>query len=375
MRVRRLAVFALSAALLLAFPAASEDRGQRFLELMGHMPAEIWANRSPLVPEFLDYEAASHIVEQLGAAHPGKVKPDAQRIVSGPFPSDTPIDADWDRTVGFGRDDILATALARDGVDSRMALLLTPDGMAGVAPALLATGYTQSDDRGFPAFWRTAEDNGIDMTLRNRDDPFAASLPKSSRIALKGDVLLYASNWPKLDSMATAEGSNPVLKAFALALNMPDWGSGQVVQALIFSDPMAFSPGFRLAEGLTPVATPAGEVPYWSNMMVADLSDGASDLTLLVLLYTSRSDAESAARALETGLPDVAPPSFGNKTLGEVAGVGSAMVAGDGPFLAIYALQSEPDIRSSAFPSNRGYRVLSQASFMREIYMLGPTVP
>jgi hypothetical protein len=375
MRYHHLPALAVSVALGLTLPAWAEDRSQRFLDLMSNLPQEIWANRSRSMPEFMDYGVAAQVTEVLVAAHPGKVNADARRITSGPFPSDTPEVADWSLTVGFGRDDILASVLTREGADSRLALLLTSDVMAGIAPALLATGYAQSEDRGYPAFWRTEEDNAFDLTLRNPDDPFASSVPLASRIALKGDVLLHASNWPGLDSLANAKGASPALQALASALDLPDWGERQVVQAIIFSDPSSFSPGFRLAEGLTPVEPPPGEVPYWSNLMLADLSDGTSDLTLIVLLYTSRSDAEAAAKAMETGLPAAAFQSFGDKTLGELAGTGTAIVAGDGPYLAIYALQTEPELRSAAFPRNRGYHILLTAAFTRELYLLGPAAP
>lgn len=369
-----LPALAFSLAFGVALPAASDGRGEIFLDLMSNLPQELWANRSRATPEFFDFEAAARVVDRLETTFPDKVGADAQRILGGPFPLAS-FDADWSQTVGFAQGDLHAAVAVRDKDELLTALLLNAKVMDRVGPALLANGYTQSGDRGFPAFWRIAEDFAFDMALRDRNDPFAADLPISSRIALKGDVLLHARGWKGLDSLVGDHAPSPVLDSFTSALNMPDWGERQVVQAMIFSDPMSFSPGFRLAEGLTPVETPPGAVPYWSNMMVADLSDGASDLTLLMLLYTAKSDAEAAAKALEAGFQAAALPSYDNKTLGEVLGAGTAVIAGDGPFVVIYAVQTEPDIRSETFLSNRGYRILSRAASMRELYLLGPAMP
>jgi hypothetical protein len=367
-------VLAISIAFGLALPAASEERGQRFVDLMGNLPQELWANRSRSTPEFFDFEAAAKVVDRLRTTHPDKVKAGARRILTDLFPNASS-DADWSLTVGFARGDLHAAVAVQEEGDRRTVLLLAPDVMAGVAPTLLANGYAQSDDRGFPAFWRTDGDNKIDMKLRNRDDPFAFPVPLSSRIALSGDLLLHSRNWPGLEALVADKAQSPVLGALASALDMPDWGERQVVQAILFSDPMEFAQGIRLGDGLNADAPPPGEVPYWSNLMLADLSDGASDLTLVVLLYTARSDAEAAAKAMQDGLPAAAPPSLKGKTLGEVIGAGRAMVAGEGPYLAIYATETEPDLEIVAFPRNRGYNVLLGAAFMRELYPLGPIAP
>jgi hypothetical protein len=370
-RSHHLPILALSVLLGFALPAASQERGQRFLDLMSNLLPELWTNRSQAIPEFFDFEVAAGVVESLAGAHPGKVDPGAKRILGGPFVM-TSLDPDWGQTVGFTQGDLRAAVTVQVKQEILSVLLLNTEVMNKVGPALLANGYTQSGDRGFPAFWRLADDFAFDMELRNSDDPFAADVPISSRIALEGDVLLHAHGWPGLESLVADHDQSPVLDSFASALNMPDWGERQLVQAIVFSDPVSFSPGFRIADGLTPVETPSGAVPYWSNMMLADLSDGASDLTLLVLLYAAKSDAESAAGALEAGFQAAALPSYDNKTLGEVVGAGTATVLGEGPYLAIYAVQTEPDIRSETFLSNRGYRILSRAASMRELYLLGP---
>jgi hypothetical protein len=375
MPVLRIVLTALCLVLsLLPGPVAAEERGERFLDLMSNLPQDVWSNRSRSIPEFFDFEAAATVVGVLATSHPGKVRADAQRVITGPFPN-APSNGDWSLTVGFARSDLRAAVAVQDEEDRRTVLFIKPDVVAAVAPALLAHGYVQSDDRGFPAFWRIADDFGFDMAFRNRDDPFAAGVPLSSRIALEGDMLLHARGWPGLQSMIAAKGPNTVLAAFASALNMPDWGDRAIVQTVIFSDPMLFAPGIRLGDGLNPVPPPPGEVPYWSNMMLADLSDGTSDLTLVVLLYIARSDAEAAAKAMQDGLASAILPSFGDKALAEVAGVGQAMVAGEGPYLAIYTIETDPDIRSDFFPSNRGYSVLLNAAFMRELYLLGPAMP
>ena len=111
------------------------------------------------------------------------------------------------------------------------------------------------------------------------------------------------------------------------------------------------------------------------NLLLADLSDGQSDLTLVVLLYAAKSDAKAAAQALEAGWDTAALASAGGRTLGDLAGSGTARVAGEGPFLAIYAVETKPEITAPDMLRNRGYHVLMTATYRRELFLLGPAMP
>lgn len=355
-------------------PAAAEEHGKPFLELMSSLPDSAFSNRADGTAEFVNYEAAARVADILATAQPGAVGGDARRIQGGPF-ANAPPGANWAGTVGFGPEDLRAAVLLRAPPDDRMALLLAPDAVAGVGPALLANGYAASEDKGFPAFWRGDKDLALDLAARNPDDPFAFDMPVSSRIAMRGDFLLQAASWPGLQSMVGNGEPGPVVTALAQAVNLPDWGSRELVQAMVFSDPMLFAPGIKLDKDLMPTQAPPGTLPYWSNLLLADLSDGQGDLTLVVLLYVAKSDAEAAAQVLEAGWDTAVLASAGGRTLGELAGTGTARVVGDGPFLAIYAVETEPEIKAPDMLRNRGYHVLMTAAYRRELSLLGPVWP
>lgn len=357
-----------------ASPARAEDRSQRFVEMMSRLPPAVLDGQSPLVPEFVDHEAARWVVGRLAAAQPDAVAPGAREVLVGPF-AEAPPGADWTRTVGFGPQDLLAAALLRDPPDDRMALRLAPGAAARVAPALLAHGYASGDAQGFPAFWRGEVDFAIDLAASDPDDPFAVPLPKSSRIALDGDLLMQAASWPGLQSLHATTATSPVLTALATALDLPDWKDRRLVQAVVFTDPMLFASGVALDDNLAPAAPPRGALPYWSALLLADLGDGDSDLTLIAALYSARSDAEAAAQALDAGLGAAGQASFDGKTLAEIAGPGSARVVGDGPFLAVYALETRPEVMTPDLLRNRGFHVLLTAAYRRDLALLGPALP
>jgi hypothetical protein len=142
----------------------------------------------------------------------------------------------------------------------------------------------------------------------------------------------------------------------------------------VFSDPSDFAQPVRVIDAEKRlVAYPLG-VPYWSNLMMADLSDGANDLSLIVLIYTARSDAEVAAATMQDALPTLGMLSYGGetKTLGGLIGTGRSLVMGDGPFAAVYAVETAPEIVSPRQVENRGYTVLMQAAVTRDLTILGP---
>lgn len=345
-------------------PAAAEERSARFVQLMRYLPDGMIANRSAQTPEFVDYEAARAIIDALVATGGGEVLPDAQRTRSGPF-ADAPQHSDWTPKVGFSRTDLRAGVLSNDPEARARIVLLRPEVMAQVGPALLANGYAQEEGKGFPAFWRIRDDLGFDRALRDEADPFTYPLPVSSRIALDGEILMQSNTWPMLEAMFATSETDPTVSTFGRVLDLPDWGDRRLVHATIFSDPMIFAPGMRIGKDMTPALSPPGGVPYWSNLMLVDLASAESDLTLVVLLYISRSDAEAAAASMAAGLGSLVLPSFGDKSITELTGPGRTLVTGDGPFAAVYAVETATRISTPSIVGNRGYGVLMNAAFSR----------
>ncbi len=360
--------------LAVALPAAAEDRSARFVQLMSYMPDAVIANRSPQVPEFVDYEAAADVIAAMLASGTGEVTAEARRSLSGPL-AKAPQGQDWTPKVGFARSDLRA-GVATDDPESRgRVLLLTPEVMPRIGPALLANGYALTDEKGFPVYWRGADDLSEDRARRSKDDPFTYPLPISSRIALDGEVLLQSPTWPMLQAMFATSETSPTLSALGQVLDLPDWGDHGLIHATVFSDPSVFAPAFKVSTDLAPIDAPEGGVPYWSNLMLADLGDGTSDLTLIVLLYAAKADAEAAAKAMDAGLGGLVLPSFGDVTLESKIGKGHAMVTGDGPYAAVYAVKTKIDIQTPTMVRNRGYHVLMTAVFSRELPLLGPLMP
>lgn len=360
--------------LALVQPLAAEDRSATFLTLMGQFPESVIANRSLATPRFVDHVAAAEVAAAAAQSVAG-LEAGAWRMVSGPL-ADAPPGEAWRPTVGFAREDVLAVADngLRDG--GAMVLLLAETVLPSVGPALTANGYALSEERGFPAFWRGEDDGRVDLSVRAADDPFAYSIPLSSRIALEGDLLLQASEWPVLEAAVGSAGPSPALQAMARVLDLPDWGARRLVQATIFSDPTMFSPGIVMGEDLVPTVGAPGAVPYWSNLMIADLSDGASDLSLVVLIYAAKSDAEKAAEVMGAGMAKLPMFSRGDGvTLGDLIGSGRALVAGDGPYAAIYAVETAPAAKGPTMVENRGYYVLTSAAMTIELPLLGPAMP
>lgn len=357
-----------------AVPAAAEDRSARFIQMMSYLPDAVIANRSPQVPEFVDYEAAARVIAAMIATGTGDVAPEARRSLSGPL-AKAPQGQDWTPKVGFARSDLRAGVLIDDPENRALVLLLSPDVIPGIGPTLLANGYAMTAEKGFPAYWRGVDDLSFDPALRSKDDPFTYPLPISSRIALDGEILLQSPTWPMLEAMFATSETSPTLSALGQVLDLPDWGKRDLIQATIFSDPSVFAPGFEISQDLTPIDAPDGGVPYWSNLMLADLGDGTSDLTLIVLLYSAQGDAEAAAKVMNAGLAGLDLPSFGDVTLESVIGKGQATVTGDGPYAAVYAAETKVDVQTPMMVRNRGYHVLLTAAFTRELSLLGPVLP
>jgi hypothetical protein len=369
MMILRLALFAL----LLPAPLAAEEPSARFLMLMSHLPDSVMANGARAMPEFVDFDAGRSVVTAIVAAGISDLVPDAQRSFAGPL-SEVPMGTDWTGKVGFARSDVVAAVGTGSPEERGMVLQLSPGVMSHVGPALLTNGYAIRQSGAAPAYWRGVDDYGFDAAYRSPDDPFAFPLPRSTRIALDGDLIFQSISWPVLEAMLARTEASAVLNTFGAVIDAPEWGARQLLHATVFSDPDDFAQPVRVIDAEKRlVAYPLG-VPYWSNLMMADLSDGANDLSLIVLIYTARSDAEVAAATMQGALPTLGMLSYGGetKTLGDLIGTGRSLVMGDGPYAAVYAVETVPEIASPRQVENRGYTVLMQAAITRDLTILGP---
>jgi hypothetical protein len=370
MMILRLALIAL----LLPAPLAAEEPSARFVMLMSHLPDSVMANGARAMPEFVDFDAGRDVVNAMVAAGISDVAPDTLRSFAGPL-SEMPMGTDWTARVGFARGDVVAAAGTGSPEERGMVLQLSPGVMPHVGPALLTNGYAIRQSGGAPAYWRGVDDHGIDVAYRSPDDPFAFPLPLSTRVTLDGDLIFQSVSWPVLEAMVARKEASAVLNTFGAVIDAPDWGARQLLHATVFCDPMAFALPVRVIDAEKRlVAYPLG-VPYWSNLMIADLSDGANDLSLIVLIYTARSDAEVAAATMQDALPTMAMNSYGgDKTLGDLIGRGRSTVIGDGPYAAVYAVETALKIISPRQIENHGYTVLMQAVITRDLRLLGPSL-
>ena len=357
-------------ALALALPATAqaETRSDRFVDLMGRLPESVFANRSSTLPAFADLEAARIVLTRLSDTGQVTLSDSGLFFRVGPAPfRDIYPDADWTSTLGFSKEDLQAAAITNDSGTPATVLLLAPGVTTTLGPVLLANGYADDDTHGFPAWWRVAEDGAMDLSSRNGYDPFASSVPYSSRMAVSGDILFQSQTWPVLQAMMAQTGPNAVLTTMGEILDAPDWTDHLLVRATVFSNPLMFVPGLpttlMLQDTMPTVESvaqemeamkPARTVPYWSNLLLADLSNGASDLTLLVLIYPAESDAVLAADILNEDLGGTVP--LGSKeTFEQRVGPGRVKVMGSGPYATVYAVETAPKIFDRALADNKGY--------------------
>lgn len=350
--------------------AWAETRSERFVDLMSFLPDVALGPAPSGQPEFVDFAAARAITEAYATAHPDALRPDALRIISGPF-GKAPQGQDWTTKVGFSTADLEAAAFIDAPPDRQLALLLSSEAIPRIAPALLANGYAQTEEPGFPAFWRGEDDYVFDMAWRDPADPFSVPVPKSSRIAFDGEVLLHSPSWPGLKALFATAETNPALTAFASVIDLPDWGDRKLVQAVIFSDPGLFVSSFTPDPALMPTPIEPKGIPAWHNLMLADLGSGTRDLTLVALLYPSKDDAEIAATTLNAEFGGM-PLFTQNQTLAEATGPGSASVVGDGPFVTVYAIETEPQVATPGMLRNRAFQVLLNAAYSRALPLLAP---
>jgi hypothetical protein len=293
------------------------------------------------------------------------------------------MDGSWEPLIGFGALDVEAAVgfqVSRP-FDNVVLIRLDSEVTDQVGPALLANGYREETREGVTA-WTRGEDYEIDRAFYNMANPFGGDMGRSSRVALQGDLLVQTAGWPLLLDVLGTEipKGHPDLSAFAAALDSPDWGEAQLLQAAVL--PHQFD-----------LATGRGGMPPWRVGMLADLGTGSEAVALALFSYGSRAKAEAAAEHIakvwdqpvaatnmevfltQMGEPmdleafetPPALPSFRERTGAEAV----TGVAGEGPFVAWVALHTVPAAEGNRI-RNPAFMALWIGVLDRNLTIFGP---
>jgi hypothetical protein len=229
---------------------------------------------------------------------------------------------------------------------STITVLAGPTGFADpaeVGAALTARGFAERQLDGF-AVWHRLDDNA--MALGQKDDLaegdfLLGRLPRASRVAVKGGIVVHTSNWPALGMVAATEaGKKPPSPAGTLsaailrgveqatgarllqatALMLRDIGSAEDPGGLLSQ--FVTAPSFDL-EGLRKAidpGMPGPRLPLYPLAFLADMQDGADQLAVIALPYPDRESADEAAIVLADRLLAWSPGEGTAPLLGQVQG-------------------------------------------------------
>jgi hypothetical protein len=382
------------AALLAIFgPAAAlaEERSEVLMDLLSRVPTEAIesepGNWSQLI--FADITQAAQVLDSapVGVDVERLAKFGAYARVFGTAElgqaAGPGLDGAWEPLIGFGPLDVEAALGfgASEPFDNAVLIRLASDVTDRVGPALLANGYAEETRDGVTA-WARGADYEIDRAYYDMANPFGGDMGQSSRVALEGDLLVRSAGWPLLLDVLETEipKGHPDLPAFAAALDSPDWGEARLLQAAVL--PHQFD-----------LTTGRGGMPPWRVGLLADLGTATETVTLAILNYGTRTEAEMAAGhiARSWDLP-VAPtnmevlleqmgepmdldtfeapqlgPSFRDRTGAEAV----TGVAGEGPFVAWVALHSTPEAEGFRI-RNPAFMALWMGVLDRNLTIFGP---
>ncbi len=347
-------------------PALAQDRAAVLTAHLDAVPATALAlfDGTPDI-DFGDLAAATRVT----ATPPGGALPiygtalGAADRAAIPGIVDTIVSAgDWPRVVGFALDDVRGwTELALP--PARLTLFdigATPP--ATVTDTLLSRGYLPAD-RAYPAWFRGADDFGMDLAARDPADPFGGPLGQSSRVAFLGKLLLRSPGWALIDA-AMAGGDSladrPDIAALLASLDSLPPGDAALITARLMLDPLRFGPA------------PAGPaLPPWSAALVADLSDGDTAIAVIALSYATRDQAKSAANTLAARWTDVPLAQIGETLAARTAADLVVTVTGDGPFVAL-AHATAPVALDGGRIVNPVDNLLRRAAAMGDLSLLAP---
>lgn len=229
---------------------------------------------------------------------------------------------------------------------STVTVIAGPTGFADpakVGPALTARGFAERQLDGF-AVWHRLDDNA--MALGQKDDLaegdfLLGRLPRASRVAVKGGIVVHASNWPALGMVAATEaGKMPPSPAGRLSIailgGIEQATGADLLQATAFmlrdigsaEDPgglfseFVTAPSFDL-DGLRKAidpGMPGPRLPLYPLAFLADMQDGADQLAVIALPYPDRESADEAVIVLADRLLAWSPGEGTSPLLDQVRG-------------------------------------------------------
>ena len=192
-----------------------------------------------------------------------------------------------------------------------------------IGSALDARDFSRSEIGGVTV-WHRLRDGEINIDARNPADPFGGALGQSARIAYLDGALVGSPVWPIAGSMvAVADGgpslaNNIIIRTAVEAVTDPAF-DGVLLQFMLFNaaDLMVGVPDFSALmnpgsgadiDSLMPQA-PAGSLPPYLMVAIADRFTGDGDEAVIALVYRDDATAEAAASVLTDRLRDFAPAS------------------------------------------------------------------
>ncbi len=292
---------------------------------------------------------------------------------------------EWPGLVGFNPAQIIAAISVQRLPHTALVLQLDPGTATAAQPVLLANGYAQTDQRGYPALFRGEDDAMFDPAQRSIADPFGARMGMSSRIAMQGDVLLQSRSWPVLTDMMQPSGpmlsDNPELRALLDALDAAPADLGGLVQVKLLTDPFGlinplagidvFEP---LEDGDTLPIPPQSDLPFWSMGLIADLATANTETAVIALVYPTQSLADNAAAVLQDAWKTVLTMETGESFAQIIGADAIVTVTGTGPFITRLSVTLPIDIRNG-WIRNRPWSVLIAAYYQRDLLILAPQMP
>ena len=221
-------------------------------------------------------------------------------------------DGDLVDKVGFDFSDVEATLTWGAPPDAVIAIDLEAAAavLERLGSALTDGGFDTVDRLGRPVWWRL-DDDAVDFSSADYAHPFISGLGMSARVALVGDVVAFARNWPVMDGILATVGDgtdsfaeDPRARALVAALG----GEGELIQAIVTEE--MWAPEHLAGEMLLPDATdkdrevllnrltPADPNPPYLLMGIADMQTRMGAQAVVVLVYPDRATAESVSGRL-----------------------------------------------------------------------------
>ena len=253
----------------------------------------------------------------------------------------------------------------------------------GAGPVLVANGYTQTDQMGYPALVRGQEEGSFDIAARN--DPFGAGIGISSRIGFTGDILMQAPSWPMLTRMMAPSESmladNSEIAALLGAVDAAPAELGGLVRVRLLSDPVSIAAWDPLAglqldppPDVQPANEPKSRLPFWTMGLLADLATPETETAIIALVFPTQSAADTAAATLSSAWQYQLTPASGHSFQEITGATATTSVSGTGPFVALLTA-TQPTTAEGGMIGNRTWSALLRAYYQRDLLLLAPEMP